>query len=67
MGNISRSQWYRKKISNFLNSNEKEIFILLYGREIKYVAKRFQEKLTITPGTCAGITDNRKICRLSKK
>lgn len=67
MGNISRSQWYRKKIINFLNSNKKETFILLYGREIKDVSKRFQGKLTITPGTCTGITDNRKICRLSKK
>lgn len=65
MSNISRSQWYSQQISSFLNSTERETFILLYGREIKKVAKSYP-KLNITTGACAGPNDKRKICRLAK-
>ncbi len=65
MSNISRSQWYNQQISTFLSSTKKETFILLYGREIKKVAKGYPE-LTITTGACAGPNDNRKVCRLAK-
>ena len=65
MSNISRSQWYNQQISTFLNSTKKETFILLYGREIKKVAKSYPE-LTITTVACAGLNDKRKICRLAK-
>ena len=61
MSNISRSQWYNQQISTFLSSTKKETFILLYGREIKKVAKSYPE-LTITTGACAGP----KVCRLAK-
>ena len=65
MSNISRSQWYNQQISAFLNSSERETFLLLYSREIKKVAKSYPE-LNITMGACAGPNDNRKICRLAK-
>lgn len=65
MGNMSRSQWYNLEISNFLVSEREELFLLLYSREIKNVAKRYPS-LKITVGTCAGPNDKRKICRLAK-
>ena len=65
MSNISRSQWYNQQISTFLSSTKNETFILLYGREIKKVAKSYPE-LTITTVACAGLNDNRKVCRLAK-
>lgn len=65
MSNISRSQWYTQQISSFLNSSRHETFILLYGREIKRIAKRYPS-LSISVGSCAGPNDDRKICHLAK-
>ncbi len=65
MSNISRSQWYNQQISTFLTSTERELFLLLYGREIKKVANMYPE-LIILVGSCAGPNDKRKICRLAK-
>ena len=65
MSNISRSQWYNQQISTFLSSTKNETFILLYGREIKKVAKSYPE-LTITTVGCGGLNDNRKVCHLAK-
>lgn len=67
MDYTSRSQWYNAEISKFLNSDQKETFILLYGREIKHIAKKYQKQLTITPGAHVDIKDERKVCRLAKK
>lgn len=65
MSNISRSQWYNQQISTFLTSTERELLLLLYGREIKKVANMYPE-LIILVGSCAGANDKRKICRLAK-
>lgn len=65
MSNISRSQWYNQQISTFLTSDERELFLLLYGREIKKVTNMYPG-LIILVGSCAGPNDKRKICRLAK-
>ena len=65
MSNISRSQWYNQQISTFLTSTERELLLLLYGREIKKVANMYPE-LIILVGSCAEPNDKRKICRLAK-
>ena len=65
MSNISRSQWYNQQISTFLLSAERELFLLLYSREVKKIANMYPE-LIILVGSCAGPNDKRKICRLAK-
>lgn len=45
---ITRSQWYRKAVETFLDSQDKVLCLDLYKSEVRYVEKHYPVQVSMT-------------------
>lgn len=68
MNHISRSQWYRQKIEDFLKGNETHFCLDLYSSEVRRIEKTYPQILvSVGPLTGTSKMDQRHSCIIRKK
>ncbi len=59
---ITRSQWYRRAVENFLNNQDKVLYLELYKSEVRYIEKHYPLQVSMT-----ALHDQRFSCIIEKK